>query len=63
MNLSMDEVVNWIPLSVFSDSAAGPEGTALQWTRIRAAIDRAIAPFSGAHEAVMQALEVLANDW
>ena len=59
----MDAVVRWIPVSVFSDAAAGPEGTALQWTRIRAAIDRAIAPFAGAQEAVMRALEELANDW
>ena len=59
----MDAVVSWIPASVFSGTATGPEGTAPQWERIRAAIDRAIAPFAGAQEAVLRALEELANDW
>ncbi len=59
----MDEVVRWIPVSVRLEAAAPPEGGAPQWERIRAAIDRAIAPFAGAQEAVMRALEELANDW
>lgn len=63
MNLTMDAVVNRIPLSVFFSGASAPEQTATQWARIRAAIEQAIAPFAGAHEAVVRALEELHNDW
>ncbi len=63
MNLTMDAVVNRIPVSVFSTAASAPEQTPIQWARIRAAIERAIAPFAGAHEAVIRALEELHNVW
>ena len=63
MNLTMDAVINRIPLSVFFTVASAPEQTATQWARIRTAIERAIAPFAGAHEAVVRALEELHNDW
>ena len=62
MNLNMDEVVDRTLASVFS-RAASPERTEQQWARIRVAIERAIAPFAGAHEAVVRALEELADDW
>lgn len=62
MNLSMDAVVEWIPMNVFLGAAA-PERSEVQWARIRVAIERAIAPFAGAHEAVVRALEELADDW
>ena len=62
MNLTMDEVVEWFSVSVLFNAAATPERTAVQWARVRAAIERAIAPFAGAHEAVVRALEELGND-
>ena len=62
VNSKMDEVVEWIPVSVFSKAAA-PERTEMQWYRIRAAIAQAIEPFPEAYEAVVRALKELSEDW
>ncbi len=62
VNSKMDEVVEWIPVSVFSKAAA-PERTEMQWYRIRAAIAQTIEPFPEAYEAVVRALKELSEDW
>ncbi|MEO8052736.1 MAG: hypothetical protein ABI833_20190 [Acidobacteriota bacterium] len=59
VNLIMDTAAAQRPQNtVFR--AAKPPNSAAQWARVRAAIERAIAPFAGAHEAVIRALEALA---
>ena len=62
VNSKMDEVVEWIPVSVFSKAAA-PERTEMQWFRIRSAIAQALEPFAEAYEAVVRALKELSEDW
>jgi hypothetical protein len=59
----MDEVIVRIRVSIFSCfRVVMPERTEMEWARVRIAIERAIAPFAGAYEAVVRALEELAGD-
>ena len=56
MNLNMDEVVECIPVSVFSKAAA-PERTEMQWYRIRSAIAR-INSYMQEHVSGMQVVQL-----
>ena len=61
VNLIMDElVVERVRADV---STAAQARTDLEWKRIRAAIQRAIAPYAGAHEAVVRALAGLCPEY
>jgi hypothetical protein len=44
-------------------TAVAQARTDLEWKQIRAAIQRAIAPFAGAHEAVVRALAGLCPEY
>ncbi|MEO8125541.1 MAG: hypothetical protein ABI822_00540 [Bryobacteraceae bacterium] len=59
VNLIMDAVAAQRPQNTVFQTAK-QANSAAQWARVRAAIERAIAPFAGAHEAVIRALEELA---
>ena len=62
MNLIMDElVVDRVRADV--SNAAARVRTDFEWKQIRVAIQRAIAPFAGAHEAVLRALAELCPEF
>lgn len=62
MNLTMDDAVVK-RVRADASKAVTPVRTDLEWKEIRVAIQRAIAPFPGAHEAVSRALLALCPEF
>ena len=62
MNLTMDDAVVK-RVRADASKAVTPERTDLEWKELRVAIQRAIAPFPGAHEAVSRALLALCPEF